>query len=91
MYLTYPTYLTYPVPVARGWESKNVEAQQADREQGQQAAAPVSPEEAARAGRRRTMELTRARALADLAVAKSPEHRAMLEAAVRALDEQLRD
>ena len=39
--------------------------------------------------RRRTLELTRARAQADLAAARSPAHRAMLEAAIKALDEQL--
>jgi hypothetical protein len=35
------------------------------------------------------LELTRARARADLALARSPAHRAMLEAAIKALDEQL--
>jgi hypothetical protein len=77
--------------MARGWESKNIEAQQAEREQGAEATAPVSLEESQRLARRRTLELTRARALADLAAARSPEHREMLEAAVRALDEQLRE
>lgn len=76
--------------MARGWESKSVEAQQADREQDRAAAAPVSPEEAARLARVHTLTLTRARALADLTLARSPAHRAMLEAAVRALDEQLK-
>lgn len=76
--------------MARGWESKNVEAQQAEREQASTAAEAVTPEEAARRAKKRTLELTRARALADLAVAKSPQHREMLDAAVRALDEQLR-
>ena len=75
--------------MARGWESKNIEAQQSDREQRPEPSAPVTPEEAARATRKRTLTLARARALSDLATAKSPEHRAMLEAAVRALDEQL--
>ena len=75
--------------MARGWESKAVEAQQADREQRADPIGPVSPEEAARLVRRRPLELTRARAVADLAVAKSPAHRAMLEAAIRALDDQL--
>ena len=77
--------------VARGWESKNIEAQQAEREQDTKAATPVSLEESQRLARRRTLELTRARALADLAAAKSPQHREMLESAVRALDEQLRE
>lgn len=76
--------------MARGWESKAIEAQQADREQGRPADAPVSPEDAARHAQRRMLELTRARAVADLAVARSPAHRAMLVSALRALDEQLR-
>jgi len=75
--------------MARGWESKSVEDQQADREQSRPAGPPVSAEEAARLAQRRTLELNRARALADLALAHSPAHRAMLEAALRALDEQL--
>ena len=76
--------------MARGWESKNVEAQQADREQNAAAkSAPVSAEEAARQAKRKTLELTRSRALADLSTARTPAHRQMLEAAIRALDEQL--
>lgn len=75
--------------MARGWESKSVEAQQEDREQSRPAEAPVSPEDAARHAQRRTLELIRARALADLALARSPAHRTMLESALRALDEQL--
>ena len=76
--------------MARGWESKNVEAQQAEREQSAASkTAPVSAEEAARQSRRQTLELTRSRALADLATARTPAHRQMLEAAIRTLDEQL--
>ena len=77
--------------MARGWESKNVEAQQADREQSHETSAQVTPEEAARAARTKTLTLARARALSDLSAAKSPGHRAMLEAAIRALDDQLRE
>jgi hypothetical protein len=75
-------------PMARGWESKAVEAQQADREHHEPTPAgpPIDP---ARAARRRTLELARARAQSDLDVARHPAHRKMLEAAIRALDEQL--
>ena len=77
--------------MARGWESKSVEAQQEDRQRRDQPASePVTPEEAAKRARRRTLELARARAVADLAAAASPAHRAMLEAALRALDEALK-
>jgi hypothetical protein len=75
--------------MARGWESKSVEAQQADREQQGPAAAPVSPVEAARNARRRTLEMARVRAVEDLALARMPPHRAMLEAAIAAIDAQL--
>lgn len=77
--------------MARGWESKSVEAQQEERRDAhQEKAADVSPEEAARVERQRVLELTRARAIADLAAARSPAHRQMLESAIRALDEQLK-
>jgi hypothetical protein len=79
--------------MARGWESKGVEAQQAERDQPQEkdrADSPPTPEEIARLDRLRTLELARARAAADLARATHPSHRAMLEAALKAIDEQLR-
>lgn len=75
--------------MARGWESKSVEAQQADREQSGPSGESLSPEETARLAALRTLELARTRALADLAAARSPAHRAMLEAALRALDDQI--
>jgi hypothetical protein len=75
--------------MARGWESKNVEAQQDESARDKRAGPELSADEAARVARRRTVELTRARARADLALARSPAHRAMLEAAIKALDEQL--
>ena len=76
--------------MARGWESKSVEAQQAERAARAEPAGPASAEDAARLARRRTLELTRARAIADLASARSAAHRQMLEAAIRALDDQLK-
>ena len=75
--------------MARGWESKSVESQQADRDAKATATPAISADEAALAARRRTIELTRTRALADLATARSPAHRQMLEAAIRALDDQI--
>ncbi len=73
--------------MARGWESKSVEAQQEDRARQDQTVKHLTPEEAASEARRQTVALARARAVADLAAARSPAHRAMLEAALRALDE----
>jgi hypothetical protein len=81
--------------MARGWESKSVEDQQADWER-----APVEPRPtvsaadvaaAARASARRTLELARARAADDLRTATREAHRAMLREALRALDAQLAD
>jgi hypothetical protein len=75
--------------MARGWESKSVESQQADRQDRAALAPALAPDETARLERRRTLELARARAAADLEAAVRPAHRAMLEAAIRTLDEQL--
>ena len=77
--------------MARGWESKSVESQQDDRETRDQPTVTVSEADAARLAVRRTLELARTRTLADLASATAPAHRRMLEAAVHALDEQLRE
>ena len=78
--------------MARGFESKSVESQQADREAARKpAGARLSPEEAARAARRRTLEMARARAAQDLQTASVPAHRSMLEAAIASLDAQIAD
>jgi hypothetical protein len=77
--------------MARGWESKSVESQQEEHERGsKRVAGPRTPEQRERAARRQTIELQRAKALADLARATKFGHRAMLEQAISALDEQLR-
>jgi hypothetical protein len=74
--------------MARGWESKAVEAQQ---EEKARPAAPrlFSAEEAQRQDRRRTLEMTRARVLHDLERASVEAHRKMLEQALTAVDDQL--
>ena len=75
--------------MARGWESKAIEAQQADHADRGGRPAAVSPHDIARRDARRTIELARARAAADLASATHPAHRRMLETALGALTEQL--
>ena len=75
--------------MARGWESKSVEAQQADKERHETPSAPATPEDRVRAARRRTFELALSRAKADLAAATAPGYRAMLERAIATLEEQL--
>ena len=75
--------------MARGWESKAVEAQQ-DSAAAQQPPGPgLTGDEAARRTRRDTLKLARLRALADLQSACAPAHRSMLEQAIAELDKQL--
>lgn len=74
--------------MARGWESKAVEAQQEAAEQTPIRRA-LTPEEAARQTERATLMLARTRALADLQHACAPAHRAMLEQAIADLDARI--
>jgi hypothetical protein len=80
--------------MARGWESKSVEAQQEeagrlDRRKGGRAA--LGPEDRLKAERRRSLELARTRAADDLTRATASAHRRMLEQTLAALEAQLRD
>jgi hypothetical protein len=81
----------YDRPMARGWESKSIEAQQeeAQTERGAAKDAPT-PEELDRRSRRGTLALARKRADADLVRAKTDAHRAMLIQALAELDRQLK-
>ncbi len=76
--------------MARGFESKQVEAQQEAATNRQRSGPPVSREHAERASQRATLMLARTRALADLQRACAPAHRAMLEQAIADLDDRLR-
>jgi len=76
--------------MARGFESKMVEFQQEEAARKAVKKDSVTPEERARAERRRSLELARVRVVADLERATVPAHRRMLEQAIAALDEQLR-
>jgi hypothetical protein len=75
--------------MARGFESKMVEFNQEEAARGRAKAEPRSAEEQARMTRRASLELARRRAATDLSGATRPAHRAMLEQAIKALDEQL--
>ena len=71
--------------MARGWESKSVESQQADA--GAVAAGPrLSPEARAIADKRAALQLSLARVRDGLGRASQPAHRAMLERAAADLD-----
>jgi hypothetical protein len=76
--------------MARGFESKDVEYQQAEAERVKRAGPALTPEERESIARRRTIDLALARARADLAAATSAAHRRMLEAAIAALEGDLR-
>ena len=77
--------------MARGWESKSVEAQQeeaiseAARELGQ-----LSPEQLATRRRRAELELMRKKLEHDLAAATNPRYRQMLEQGIADLEQKLR-
>lgn len=75
--------------MARGFESKDVEFQQAERERGSPLGLALTPEERDARARRQTINLALARAKADLSVARAPAHKRMLAAAIVALEHQL--
>ncbi len=66
-----------------------VEFQQEEAARGRSKSAPLSEEEQARLTRRAGLDLARTRAVTDLARATRPAHKAMLEQAIKALDDQL--
>jgi hypothetical protein len=77
--------------MARGWESKSVEAQQEEsaRESELRAAQPLTPEERARRERLASLELSRTRTLDQLERATSQAHRAMLKRTLVALEREI--
>ena len=75
--------------MARGFESKDVEFQQAEKERGRQLGRELTPEEREAKSARQTIELALSRAKADLASARTPAHKRMLAAAIAALEQQL--
>ena len=75
--------------MARGWESKSVEAQQDAAAVPETKRPALTPEQAAQKAERATLMLARTRALADLQKACVPAHRAMLEQAIADLDRRL--
>jgi len=75
--------------MARGFESKDVEFQQAEAERAKTLGRQLTAEERDAASKRRTIELALARARADLAAARTPAHQRMLADAIAALEQQL--
>lgn len=76
--------------MARGWESKSVEEQQAQlSEKKSPVQKPRSLEELEKQRRRDGLELSRARLLNQLQAAKNPRHRLMLEHALADVESAL--
>lgn len=75
--------------MARGFDSKFVEAQQEEAARDKTVGPVLTPEQRDTLTRRRALEMSKARAAADLSRATSPAHKQMLAQAIAALDEQL--
>jgi len=76
--------------MARGWESKSVEAQQAEAaEKLARTRPPMTAKEAARCRARENFRLARQRVLKQMEVSSDPRHRRMLEDALADLDQKL--
>jgi hypothetical protein len=77
--------------MARGWESKDVEAQVEETQAPQLKAQPgtKSPEQIYREQQRQDLQLSRTRIVNELASATHPNHRKSLEAALAHLDKKI--
>jgi len=76
--------------MARGWESKSVEAQQAEAtEKSSKPRVKLTPEAAARSRERENLRLSRQRIRQQLDQAQNPRHRQLLEATLADLDQKL--
>src|SRR5437879_12479967 len=79
------------MPMARGWESKDVESQVEETQAPKQkpGSGPKTPEELKRDEERKDLQLSRTRIVNDLATATHPQHRKSLEAALAHLDNRI--
>ena len=77
--------------MARGWESKAVEAQQAEATQGSGTArVKISAEQAARMRRKESLRLSRQRVLQQMEASTNPRRRQLLQEALADLDAKLK-
>jgi hypothetical protein len=81
--------MTVEYRMARGFESKDVEYQQAEAASRAPAAPPASAAERRMRERRRSLELSLTRMRTDLSLATNPAHRAMLDTAIASLEGEL--
>jgi hypothetical protein len=76
--------------MARGWESKSVEQQQAEMAESRKPAPPLlSPEQQERDRKRQGLVLSRKRLRQQLGAATNSRHRQMLAQAIAEVDRQL--
>ncbi len=75
--------------MARGFESKDVEFQQAEAERTRTRPAPRTPAEQERLVKRQALELSLARMQDDLGRTRVPAHREMVERAIATLRAEL--
>lgn len=76
--------------VARGWESKSVEEQQAEAASTARKIRPLlTPEQLSKERKRQSLMLARRRVLQQLELARNPQHREMLQRALADLDAEL--
>jgi hypothetical protein len=76
--------------MARGWESKSVEAQMEEAESSIVAKPRLSPEQIEARQKRETLMLTKKKLEGDLERTSSPRHQEMLRRAIEEVEEQLR-
>jgi hypothetical protein len=87
-----PIWFFYNFPMARGWESKSVEAQQAEAFEGNRPSrAKMTVQQAALKRQIDGLLLSRQRVRQQLAAAQDPRLRQMLEGALDDLERRLRD
>lgn len=79
--------------MARGWESKSVEAQQAEatEQSSKTRARRLVPEEAAKVRQEESLGLARRRLLQQLESSHDERHRKLLQASLAAVEEKLRN
>ena len=75
--------------MARGFESKDIEFQQAEATREKAPRRTLTADEREARARRQTLELSLARARSELASARSDAHRRMLEQAIASLEAQV--
>jgi hypothetical protein len=78
--------------MARGWESKSVEEQQAEAgdERHRKLREKMTPEQAAAFRERETLRLSRQQVLQQLQASSNPRHRNLLQETLTTLDERLK-